>query len=483
MLRFKHFIIEGGNIKIGDAQAAPFSVTAKNRESRINDVHVALSAIHDEFHKQHGEHLLGHNKEGLTSRKIFTGSSKDFMDKGHSHEEFAKYKPSVGDIDLQVHDDHKPKLDSVLKPETKFGKYTVKGIKKHGKEVSAVMKHKNGEYHQFDFQGVDHPGSESNQFLHSSNWSDTKQGIKGMHHKILLNAIGGDSHKFSITHGLRSRIDNSDPGTNKPHEISKKLFGADVGEHIKSFTGLVHSIKTHIPKERHQQIYDKFKSSLSSKNNIEHTKALGHMQSSLGLKDSVNESVDGEHHVHVAFLGASPFPHVGHGTDIGGSMDSAQKGRRFLGLSGKSDAFSDNERSGIAAKVFGKNTEVKVEKTAGVTVGRAMDSVKREKGIKVLHLHFGHDRADMAHRLKSSILAGKIPELGSHKFDAVYVHLPKDENRSHGLSGTKMRTAASTGDFPTFKKHVGSNFSDSEVMTLMNRTKSALDSGVIKVKR
>jgi hypothetical protein len=104
-------------------------------------------------------------------------------------------------------------------------------------------------------------------------------------------------------------------------------------------------------------------------------------------------------------------------------------------------------------------------------------------GKKVLHLHFGHDRKEMAERLKASIEAGKIPELAGNKPDEVKIHYPKDENRSHGMSGTKMRTAAETGDAKVYKQHLGSNFSDKEAKGIMDRTRVGLMAGKIKVKR
>jgi hypothetical protein len=485
-IRFKSFIVEGGNVKVGpkgsETSAAPFSVTAKNRGQKRNDIHHALGSIHDAFHKEHGEHLFGHGQEHLHAGHIYSGSTHDLMDKNISHEEFAKHKPSVGDVDVQVTQDHKNKLESTLKAGHRFGKYTVAGTKKHGNEISAVMKHDNGEHHQFDFQGVKHPGSESERFLHSSSWHDTKAGIKGAHHKILINAVGGDKHKFSITHGLRSRTDDSDPGKTHPTEVAHHMFGHKADHtQIHSFQGVTSLIKKHVPKEQHQAIYDKFKSSVQSQKGTDHEPALSHLRKHLGVKDTVSESLTeaAEQHAHAAFMGASPHTHMGHHTDVVGGMGH---GKKFVGLSGKSDVFSDKEREDIANKQSDGKAEFKVEKSAGMTVGRAFHSMKGP-GKKVLHLHFGHDRKEMAERLKSSIEAGKIPELQGHKPDAVHIHYPKDENRSHGMSGTKMRTAATESDLPTYKKHLGSNFSDKEAKSIMDRTRVGLMAGKIKVKR
>lgn len=490
MLKFKRFIIEGGNIKAGpkgaEVSAEPFSVTAKNRSERKADIHHALGSIHDAFHAEHGEHLFGENQHRLNSAHAYTGSTHDLMGSHVNDKDFAHHKPVVGDVDTQVTKEHKDKLASTLTPGRKFGKYTVVGTKKHGNEISAVMRHANGEHHQFDFQGVHHPGSESERFLHSSHWEDTKAGIKGAHHKILLNAVGGDSHKFSITHGLRSRTDESDPGVSHPAEVAHGLFGhgADHSK-IHSFQGVTDLIKKHKSKEDQHAIYNKFKDSVSKMRNLDSGPALAHMRKHLGIKDSVNEEVfyeEAEQHAHMTFMGASPITHMGHHIDVVGSMEHGKPGKKFVGLSGKSDVFSDKEREGISNKQSGGKAEFKVEKSAGQTVARAFNSMKGS-GPKHLHLHFGHDRKDFAERLKSSIEAGKIPELEGHKPDHIHIHYPKDEDRSHGMSGTKMRTAAESGDHETFKKHLGPNFSDKESKSIMDRTRVGLMAGKIKVKR
>jgi len=482
MLRFRSFITEGGNI--GDS--APFHVNAKNRESRQKDIHSALSAVHDAFHKEHGEHLFGKDKEQLHNKKAYTGSSHDLMNNKISHSEFAKHKPMVGDVDVQVSKEHKDKLASHLTPGKRYGKYTVAASKKHGNEISAVMKHDNGEHHQVDFQGVHNPGSESSRFLHSSNWEDTKSGIKGAHHKILLNAVGGDKHKFSITHGLRSRTDDKDPGHQHPDHVSKKLFG-DKADHSKihSFKGVTHLIKNHTPKDQHQGIYNKFKSSVERDKRFDNKAALSHMRKHLGVHDEVNEELNeaqNTQHAHLSFLGAAPHTHMGHHGDVGESMHSGPEGKKFIGLSGKADTFSEKEREGIANKQSGGKIEFKSEKSPGQTIARAHNSMKGD-GPKHLHLHFGHDRKDYAERLKSSIEAGKIPELNGHKPDKVHIHYPKDTNRSHGMSGTAMRQAAHDGDIETYKKHLGPNFSHAEAKRVMDRTRTGILAGKMKLKR
>lgn len=487
MITLKDLLVEGGNVKVGDAEASPFPVSAENRDERRKDIHHAMKAIHDSFHKEHGEHLFGKDHATLKSGHAYTGSTHDLMNGKIPHHEFAKHKPHVGDVDVQVTQDHKNKLESTLKKGAKFGNYTVAGTKKHGNEISAVMKHKNGEHHQFDFQGVHNPGSESERFLHSSNWEDTKAGIKGAHHKILLNAVGGDSHKFSITHGVRSRTDDKDPGVTHPNEVAHKLFGTGADtHHIHSFQGVTELIKKHKTPEEHHAIYNKFKDSVKKLKHLDSKNALNHMKKTLNIKDDVNESViveEKEHHATIVpLMGVSPISHMGHAHDIGGKVKSLP-GHKHVGLSGKADVFSPEERKHIMQKQWGhKDTKFHVVQSAGETISHAHKSLPKD-GKKHLHIVVGKDREKWAHSLKDALHAGKIKEMDGHKWDHIHVHVPEDEGRSHGMSGTKMRTAASEGDHATFKKHLGPMFSDKESKHIMDRTRVGLMAGKIKVKR
>ena len=475
-------IMEGGNIKIGNVSAAPFKVT--NRTEQAGDIHNALNQIHDEFHRETGEHLFGKNKKALRSGSTFAGSTRQLMDKSISDKEFSQHKPTVGDVDIQVTHDHKNALSNFMTPGRRFGRYTVVGTKKHGNENTAVMRHDNGEHHQFDFEGVeykDHEPTKGEQFLHSSSWEDSKAGIKGAHHKILLNAVGLDTHKFSITHGLRSRTDEKDPGEKEAQGVTRRLFGdkAD-SSRATPFPGVADLIKRHIPAEYHQQIYDKFRDSVTKTKMTGSDNALKVLRDKLNIKDAVNEETQGSNHVHMSYLGASPITHMGHHIDVVGSMG---EGPKFVGLSGKSKAFSNEEREDIANKQSKGTAEFKVESSPGFVIARAYNAVSNRKGKKVLHMHFGHDRKAFAEGLKKSVESGKIPELQGNKFDEVHIHYPEDEKRSHGMSGTKMRKAAHEGNFEEFSKHLGPNFTISQTKKIMNKVKSGIDSGSIPLLR
>jgi hypothetical protein len=492
MLKFNQFILEGGNVKVGDVSAAPFKVTAANREERQSHIKTALTAIHASFHKETGQHLFGGNRAALSSGTAFAGSTRHLMSKEISHDEFAKHKPTVGDVDAQVPIEHKDALAKHLTAGKKFGKYTVVGTKKAGNDVSAVMKHDSGEHHQFDFEGVkyegDHP-SKGEQFSHNSHWTDTKAGIKGMHHKMLVNAAGGEKHKFSMAGGLKSRTDETDKGNKDPEHVTKTLFGKGANhEDVHSFHGVTQLIKKHIPKEQHQAIYDKFVSSVGSKKKMdsaEHEPALAHLRKHLDVKDTVSEAAGSEeHHTSVIpMVGFSPISHMGHSHDLGAAL-SKLPGTKHVGMSKKADLFSPEERGTIMKKQWAKHGDVQhhIVSSGGEMVAKAYHDLPKG-GKKHLHILVGSDRAEMAHGLKKSLEAGKIKEMGEHKFDSITVHHPEDLDRKHGMSGTKMRTAAAAGDHETFAKHLGPMFNKKESLNIMNKVKSGLDSGQIKVKR
>jgi len=490
MLSFKRFLRhslqEGGNIKIGEVGAEPIKIT--HRPEQTQEVHNALSELHDSFHTATGHHLFGASKKALSTGSAYSGSTKSLMSKDISDSEFTQHKPTVGDIDVQIPKEHKEALAQHLQPGHKYGRYTVVGTKKHGNEVSAVMRHDDGSHHQFDFEATHYHQEEptkGEQFLHSSDWQDTKAGIKGAHHKILISSVGGETHKFSITHGLRPRTETGkEPGITDPTEVSKTLFGpkADHSK-ITSFHGVVDLIKKHVPAERHQAIYDKFKGGVS-KNSLNNEPALAHMRKVLGVKDTVTEETDGEtHHVSVVpMVGFSPISHMGH-QDLFKAMKNLPKGPRHIGISATSDAFSPEERKGILERQLGnKNASVHVVKGAGETLRRAYDSMP-STGRRVLHMVVGADRASFVEGLKRSLEAGKIKEMKDKKFDEILIHYPEDKERTHGMSGTKMRAAANSGDEEEFHRHLGPMFSRDESNKIMGKVKSGIDSGKIALKR
>jgi len=301
MITFKSFVYlsEGGNVKVGDATASPIHVTPKNRESVQNDTHEFLHHVAHSFHQAHGGHLFGKNHKALHTGSAFSGSTKHLMDKNINHKEFVQHKKKakdsehaeVGDIDVKIPHEHAENLGKHMSPGKRFGKYTVVGVKRSGGEHHALVKHDNGQTHQVDFEGSHYHKDEPthfDKFAHSSDWHDTKSGIKGVHHKQLINAVGTTHHKFSIMHGLGSRENPKEPKWEKDtHKITKTLFGDKAQEkHLHSFHGVAHLIKHHIPASEHQKIYDKYKADTEKTNkHIDNSSSLHHLRTTLGIKD------------------------------------------------------------------------------------------------------------------------------------------------------------------------------------------------------
>jgi hypothetical protein len=304
MKSFKNFILEGGNIKVKSSsgeEVGSVPINSHQREEVSSDLKASLGEMDNSFKQKHGTSLFGNS---LKTGSTYAGSTKHFMDSTIPHEEFVKHKPTVGDIDLQVPEEHKDKLEDHLSPGSKYGNFTVVGTKKHGSQVSAIMKHEpTGNHHQVDFEPVEYD-KETNEpnalakFSHSSHWDDTKNGIKGAFHKMLLSSVTAahsqpgivedkkgnrevqqiEKHAFSVDKGLRERHKQIDSvGGMSVHKeiapkdsvydkdlssIHNKLFGRpgtdeDIDK-IGSFSGLADHVRKHLSPEQHGKVVHKF---------------------------------------------------------------------------------------------------------------------------------------------------------------------------------------------------------------------------------
>lgn len=187
---------------------------------------------------------------GTSGNYVTSGSATHLFDPKISDYDMWLHKAVIGDIDVLVSERTLETLR--LWAEREYfddiceGGFYANEAKCHGKTIHVLMRHpaKNQNV-QFDFTGVPWKHiipEDFYSFSHSSDWEDTKLGIKGAHHKILLNACGGKRYKFSIMHGLGLR-DGDDPKwiTNLV-EINLALF-PNSPYRLSSFVGLVKSIK------------------------------------------------------------------------------------------------------------------------------------------------------------------------------------------------------------------------------------------------
>lgn len=478
MKTFREYLQEGGAIK-GAAGESADPISTKDREKVVHDIGSSLVDLHNSFHASTGKHLYGKDVKAVQTGSAFSGSSAHLVNSKISDEELHKHKPAMGDIDTQVPKEHLAALHKHLTIGKKFGKYTVAGVKKHGNEVSILAKHENGQHHQIDFEGVDYDKDEptkGEQFSHNSAWEDVKHGIKGVSHKQLLNAAGGEHHKFSVTHGLVPRTDDKKApavhGTKDPKEISKTLFGHS--RNIESFDDVAKGIAKHVDPKHHQAIIDKF-AERGAPHAVERLKGI--------LADKkVNESTEETHHAAVTLpMGTNPSAHVGHQQLVDEMLRHAPAEHSHVSLSNKAEYLSHPLRKKIMQQQSPKGVNVHVIHGAGESIRSAYD--KLPAGKKVLHLVGGPERQPMLDGLKKSLEAGKVKEMEGRHFDEVHLHNPKVARRttSNGekTSGTNFRKALAAGDEQTVKDHLGAAYTPE----LSKHLQKGVKSGAIPINR
>jgi hypothetical protein len=234
------------------------------------------------------------------------------MDQSIPTETFKKIKPTLGDFDVQIPKEHRNKLNEFLRPGDTHGKFKVVHVRTHGNQTHAIVQHQEtGKHHQIDFEPVeyDEKTQEPTQFeqiAHGSHFEDMKNGLKGVHHKYLLQSVlsaqstpgiissmkgrgkaraevqeQGDysPNTFSVDKGLRQKweqVGHHESGLpivreKKPADseytkdiptIYKTMFGRhgspEDHKDLESFDGLVNQIKKHIPQEHHRKIVRSF---------------------------------------------------------------------------------------------------------------------------------------------------------------------------------------------------------------------------------
>jgi hypothetical protein len=311
---FRRFVLEGGNVRLGDAEAQRIDLTKLSRKEIVPVIDKGLSEINKAFSKSTGLYLW--NDSLFKSKEFLSGSAFHFFDlKKIEDEKFSKVKQSVGDIDTQVDGNLEPFvekfLNSGIEGET-FGPLTFVGYKKSAGQFITLWTlvpydiniQIDMELVEFDKTGKPTPWA---QFSHSSAWEDMEQGIKGVAHKYLLRAMEAPNLKkvlipaktsrgkdkeilsseraFSVTGGLRTKLspikDDSgkqiktndiphykemstaeSPGNTDLDFIFKEWFGhspsSDELKQFSSFTGLIDLIQKNLPKSSWKPIVTGF---------------------------------------------------------------------------------------------------------------------------------------------------------------------------------------------------------------------------------
>lgn len=177
------------------------------RQDLRAEVIKAMRALDSEFKKDHGIGLWDPETrdEILGTGFAFNGSSAHLFAPPEtlSDEEFIKFKPKVGDIDLTVPSDRMQELFNTLTrledvPLTDRITYLGHNRSSPGVEIYALFAYtwdpsapegQGDTMFQVDFEASEYEGgrpTEWSKFSHSSPWRDIEVGVKGLAHKILL---------------------------------------------------------------------------------------------------------------------------------------------------------------------------------------------------------------------------------------------------------------------------------------------------------
>ena len=152
-------------------------------------------SINVKFWQKTGKQLW--KNEDILACKVFSGSS-EFLFKGSIwDDEFVKFKPTVGDIDITFPVEYYDEFSEMMQENE--GKSFTPGIVYLGQDRNnfgttflSVFEYSSGDKKvkiQIDFESASYENdspSEWARFSHNSSWEDIRNGLKGVHHKFLL---------------------------------------------------------------------------------------------------------------------------------------------------------------------------------------------------------------------------------------------------------------------------------------------------------
>ena len=194
-------LFEGGNTRAinrttGEALAYAEKIDFKtiSRKDFVKDF-IELLHILNKRYKDKYSSFIWEDFSVIETGFAFNGSASALFDKNITDDEFVKYKPDVGDIDVTIPHDCLSKLFellSLLENEqiTPHIKYLGQNKQSQsGHQINALFRYKDKTNCQIDFEGTEYQDSKPTdftKFAHSSNWEDIKHSLKGVHHKYLL---------------------------------------------------------------------------------------------------------------------------------------------------------------------------------------------------------------------------------------------------------------------------------------------------------
>lgn len=305
MKSFKEFLTEGGNVQIDGKEAQRIDLTKIDRGEIVPVLFAGLKAISKGFETFSGFPLWG--AEVLKDKTFLSGSAFHFFNTDTiPHNEFKSKKPTVGDIDTQVDGEQKERIKNFLTASAgkTFGPLKLIGFKPSADQFISLWDLEQFNISiQIDFELVSYANGRPTpwaQFSHSSSWADLKEGIKGVAQKYLMRALDAPNirsvivrsktgkekeivssdYAFSVSHGVRRKLDKLEDATPTKLPVYKELSTAESKgttdldkifqhyfsrspskqevEDMASFVGLINLIKTNLSKSVWGKIADGF---------------------------------------------------------------------------------------------------------------------------------------------------------------------------------------------------------------------------------
>lgn len=229
---FTKRLMEGGNLAVDGHEAQQIDLKVHNRAYIVPILDILLNSINTGFEQQAGGPLW--SPKVLKSRKYLSGSSLHFFNTDIPDDEFERVKPKVGDIDTQINKASEAHLaqylDSVKGQVVGNAKFL--GYSRGNEQYSSLWELTDPPIKvQIDFEFVDY--SEKDQptdwagFSHSSSWDDLSQGIKGVFHKFVIQALSKISSQDFIYRKVHKRTGKI---TDKPEHDSMISFAVSSKE-------------------------------------------------------------------------------------------------------------------------------------------------------------------------------------------------------------------------------------------------------------
>ena len=189
----------GGNITLSSGECAHPIDIRNNRKDIKNIIETFLFDINNAFDSSEHWHIWYDLSGIINSRIIFSGSTNPLFDNNISDNEFRKYKPFLGDIDVKIPKEIASRFKIFLESikGKMIGQVKYLGNNSMSGQISTLIELPKNFWYitkniQIDFEIVDFEDEKPTEFSifsHSSSWDDIKQNIKGIAHKYLIRSL------------------------------------------------------------------------------------------------------------------------------------------------------------------------------------------------------------------------------------------------------------------------------------------------------